>query len=62
MNKVLLLNKSKFCYSELNTITKENINDITSDKDNKIITLEQFQKLYNLGYITEYQDYYIKII
>ena len=46
---------------EVNVTPIQHLLEIADGVNIKIITLVNFVKLFNLGYATEYQDYFIKI-
>ena len=61
MNNIILVHKSKMSAVELNTTPIQHLIEIADDVNIKIIPLANFVKLFNLGYSTEYQDYFIKV-
>ncbi len=61
MNYVILIHKSKMTIDEVN---KASIQFLLNNMDGvkiKTTSIDNFVKLFNLGYSTEYQDYYIKV-
>lgn len=61
MNNIILVHKSKMSADELNTTPIQHLIEIADDVNIKIIPLVNFVKLFNLGFSTEYQDYFIKV-
>ena len=61
MNNIILVHKSKMSADELNATPIQHLIEIADDVNIKIIPLANFVKLFNLGYSTEYQDYFIKV-
>ena len=47
--------------NELNATPIQHLLEIADDVNIKIIPLVNFVKLFNLGYSTEFQDFYIKV-
>ena len=60
MNNIILVHKTKMSADELNATPIQHLLEIADDVNIKIIPLANFVKLFNLGYVTEYQDYYIR--
>ena len=60
MNYIILVHKSKMSADELNATPVQHLIEIADDVNIKIIPLANFVKLFNLGYATEFQDYYIR--
>ena len=60
MNNIILVHKSKMSADELNATSVQHLLEIADDVNIKIIPLANFVKLFNLGYATEFQDYYIR--
>lgn len=61
MNYVILIHKSKMTIDEVN---KASIQFLLNNMDGvkiKTTSIDNFVKLFNLGYSTEYQDYFIKV-
>ena len=61
MNNIILVHKSKMSADELNAKPIQHLLEIADDVNIKIIPLANFVTLFNLGYSTEYQDFYIKV-
>lgn len=60
MNNIILVHKTKMSADELNATPIQHLFEIADDVNIKIIPLANFVKLFNLGYATEFQDYYIR--
>lgn len=60
MNNIILVHKTKMSADELNATPVQHLIEIADDVNFKIIPLANFVKLFNLGYATEFQDYYIR--
>lgn len=60
MNNIILVHKTKMSADELNATPVQHLIEIADDVNIKIIPLANFVKLFNLGYATEFQDYYIR--
>ena len=60
MNNIILVHKTKMSADELNATPIQHLIGIADDVNIKIIPLANFIKLFNLGYATEFQDYYIR--
>lgn len=60
MNNIILVHKTKMSADELNATPIQHLIEIADDVNIKIIPLANFVKLFNLGYATEFQDYYIR--
>ena len=60
MNNIILVHKTKMSADELNATPIQHLLEIADDVNIKIIPLVNFVKLFNLGYATEFQDYYIR--
>lgn len=60
MNNIILVHKTKMSADELNATPIQHLLEIADDVNIKIIPLANFVKLFNLGYATEFQDYYIR--
>ena len=60
MNNIILVHKTKMSADELNATPVQHLIEIADDVNIKIIPLANFVKLFNLGYATEIQDYYIR--
>ena len=61
MNNIILVHKTKMSADDLNATPIQHLLDIADDVIIKIIPLVNFVKLFNLGYSTEFQDFYIKV-
>ena len=61
MNYVILIHKSKMTIDEVNKASIQSLLDNMDDVNIKTTSIDNFVKLFNLGYSTEYQDYYIKV-
>ena len=61
MNNIILVHKTKMSADELNATPVQHLLEIADDVNIKIIPLVNFVKLFNLGYATEFQDYYIRV-
>lgn len=61
MNYVILIHKSKMTIDEVNKASIQFLLDNMDDVNIKTTSIANFAKLFNLGYSTEYQDYYIKV-
>ena len=61
MNNIILVHKTKMSANELNATPIQHLLEIADDVNIKIIPLVNFVKLFNLGYSTEFQDFYIKV-
>lgn len=61
MNNIILVHKTKMSADELNATHVQHLLEIADDVNIKIIPLANFVKLFNLGYATEFQDYYIRV-
>lgn len=61
MNYVILIHKSKMTIDEVNKASIQFLLDNMDDVNIKTTSIANFVKLFNLGYSTEYQDYYIKV-
>ena len=60
MNNIILVHKTKMSANDLNATPIQHLIEIADDVNIKIIPLANFVKLFNLGYATEFQDYYIR--
>ena len=61
MNYVILIHKSKMTIDEVNKASIQSLLNNMDDVNIKTTSIDNFVKLFNLGYSTEYQDYYIKV-
>mgnify|MGYP003309052668 CR=1 FL=1 len=61
MNYVILIHKSKMTVDEVNKASIQFLLENMDGVNIKTTSIDNFVKLFNLGYSTEYQDYYIKV-
>ena len=60
MTYVFLIHKNRMSKEYVETASYQYLQSCIDDVNVKLLTIKNFQKLYNLGFNTEYNDYYIK--
>ena len=61
MNNIILVHKTKMSADELNATPIQHLLEIAVDVNIKIIPLVNFVILFNLGFSSEFQDFYINV-
>ena len=59
---VFLIAKDRMNLETVNNASTEFLQSCVDGVNVKMLDIKNFQQLYNLGFATEYQDYYIKFI
>lgn len=60
MTHIYLIHKSISNIIDIDLLSEEYLQSIVDGHDIKSMSLKDYQRLYNLGYASEYIDYYIK--
>ena len=60
MTYVFLIHKNRMTKEYVDIASYQYLQSCIDDVNVKLLTIKNFQELYNLGFATEYQDYYIK--
>lgn len=60
MTYIFLINKKLMTLDDVNNTTTQYLQTMVDGVNVKLLNINDFAQLYNLGYSTEYQDYYIK--